>query len=56
MSKNVTRREFIKGMAASAVGLSAMSVLAPAAFADSTYTPGTYTASAKGISILSPSP
>ncbi len=59
MTKNVTRRDFLKGMAASAVGLTALGALAgctkeasapaPSAGSAAKYTPGTYSSSAKGI-------
>ena len=53
MAKELSRRDFLKGMAAGAMGIAAAGVLgtveAPKAHADALYTPGTYTASAKGI-------
>lgn len=47
---NISRREFLKGMAASAVGVAGMGVLGTvSAVADGpSYTPGTYTATAYG--------
>ena len=50
-NKNITRRDFLKGMAAGAVSLSAMAAVPAFAGADDAalYTPGTYSASAKGI-------
>ena len=53
MSKNISRRNFLKGVTASAVGLAGMTLL-PGCAAGNTeekgiYTPGTYTASAKGM-------
>ena len=62
-SKEISRRDFIKGMAAGAMGVAAMGVLggcaesgsaaaaapAAAAAAEALYKPGTYTAAAKGI-------
>ena len=55
MSKNISRRQFIKSMAAGAAGVTAfglMDGLGLSAFAEgeAIYVPGTYTASAKGIS------
>ena len=53
MAKDLSRRDFLKGMAAGAMGIAAAGVLgtveAPKAHAEALYTPGTYTASAKGI-------
>ena len=47
---NISRKDFLKGTAASALGLAVGSLLPAAASAqEATYTPGTYTASAKGI-------
>ena len=49
-NNNLSRRDFLKGAAASAMGFAAMGVLGSAtAFADGPYTPGTYTATADGI-------
>ena len=49
MSKNITRRDFLKGTAAGALGLAAMGIAGvPAASAAGTYTPGTYEATAYG--------
>ncbi len=55
MSKKLSRRQFIKSMAAGAAGVTAAGLLdgfGLSAFADgeAIYVPGTYTASAKGIS------
>ena len=54
MAKNISRRSFIKGIAASAAGVAGYGLLGSItpAFAEEAaiYTPGTYTASAKGIS------
>ena len=49
---NISRRSFLKGMAASGAALAAAGLSGIPAFADDalTYTPGTYTASARGIS------
>lgn len=57
MSKNISRRDFLKGMTAGAVSLAGMSLLSGCSTSDGgtsttsggTYTPGTYTASAKGM-------
>ena len=53
MAKELSRRDFLKGMAAGAMGIAAAGVLgtveAPKAHAEALYTPGTYTASARGI-------
>jgi len=50
MSKNLSRRDFLKGIGASAIGVAAAGVLGSSAvFADDVYTPGTYSASAEGI-------
>ena len=49
MSKNITRRDFLKGTAAGALGLAAMGIAgAPAASAAGTYKAGTYEATAYG--------
>ncbi len=49
MSKNLTRREFLKGTAAGAIGLAALGVAGiPAAKAEGTYKAGTYQATAYG--------
>ena len=52
-AKNLSRRDFLKGMTAGAVaaaGFGVMSVCnAPAAHADGIYTPGTYSATAEGM-------
>ena len=49
MSKNITRRDFLKGTAAGAVGLAAMGIAGlPVASAAGTYKPGTYEATAYG--------
>ncbi|MBR4473725.1 MAG: FAD-binding protein [Oscillospiraceae bacterium] len=49
MSKNITRRDFLKGTAAGAVGLAAMGIAGiPAASAAGTYKPGSYEATAYG--------
>ena len=50
--KNLSRRDFLKGTAASALGLAAASMMSPLAAMGAeagTYKPGTYTASAQGI-------
>ena len=50
--KNLSRRDFLKGTAASALGLAAASIMSPLAAMGAeagTYKPGTYTASAQGI-------
>ena len=53
MAKELSRRDFLKGMAAGAMGIAAAGVLggveAPRAHAEAKYTPGTYSATAKGI-------
>ena len=53
MAKELSRRDFLKGMAAGAMGIAAAGVLgtveAPKAHAEALYTPGTYSASARGI-------
>ena len=53
MAKELSRRDFLKGMAAGAMGIAAAGVLgtveAPKAHAEVLYTPGTYSASARGI-------
>ena len=49
MSKNITRRDFLKGTAAGALGLAAMGIAGvPAASAAGTYKAGTYEATAYG--------
>ena len=55
-NKEISRRDFIKGMAAGAVGMATMGVLgsypkaaAEEAAKEALYTPGTYSATAKGI-------
>lgn len=49
MSKNVSRREFLRKAGTGALGLAALSVIPAAVTAEeSLYTPGTYAASAKG--------
>ena len=53
LAKELSRRDFLKGMAAGAMGIAAAGVLgtveAPKAHAEALYTPGTYSASARGI-------
>ena len=54
MEKKLSRRQFIKSMAASAVGVTAFGLvdglnLKAAAEGEAIYTPGTYTATAKGL-------
>ncbi len=51
MSKNLSRRDFLRGTAASALGLAAASVLGTPVLAEEkgTYTPGTYSAKATGM-------
>ena len=53
MAKELSRRDFLKGMAAGAMGIAAAGVLgsvpAPAHAEGAKYTPGTYSATAKGI-------
>ena len=53
MAKELSRRDFIKGVAAGAFGVAAAGVLGSmpvvAAAEEAKYTPGTYTATAKGI-------
>ncbi|MGM9942425.1 MAG: FAD-binding protein [Bulleidia sp.] len=53
MSKNISRRNFLKGVTVSAVGLAGMTLLPGCASGGSEengiYTPGTYTATAKGM-------
>ncbi len=52
MSKNLSRRDFLKGSAAGMLGVAAASLMnAPLTFAEEsgTYTPGTYSATATGI-------
>ena len=48
MSKNVSRRSFLKGMmgVTGAAALTQLSVLSGVAIAEGVYTPGTYTATA----------
>ena len=49
MSKQLTRRDFLKGTAAGAIGLAALGVAGiPAAKAEGTYKAGTYQATAYG--------
>ena len=49
MSKQITRRDFLKGTAAGALGLAALGVAGiPSAKAEGTYKPGTYQATAYG--------
>ena len=51
MSKQLTRRDFLKGTAAGALGFAALGLTGvTAAKADSIYTPGTYMATVKGYS------
>ena len=49
---NISRREFIKGVAASAVGVAGFGILGSSAHAEAIYTPGTYTASANGMGLV----
>ena len=49
MSKELTRRDFLKGAAAAAVGGAFFGFGAPVKASAATYTPGTYTATANGI-------
>lgn len=49
MSKNLTRRDFLKGAAAAAVGSAFLGFGMPQKASAATYTPGTYTATANGI-------
>ena len=55
MSKNVSRRSFLKGMmgVTGAAALTQLSVLSGVAIAEGVYTPGTYTATAQGINTVS---
>jgi len=46
---NISRRQFMKGLAASAISVAAMGAIGVVS-ADGIYTPGTYSASAQGIS------
>ena len=53
-NKEISRRDFLKGMAAGAVGVAAAGVLGAAPFEAHAeeagiYTPGTYSAAARGI-------
>ena len=57
MSKNISRRNFLKGVTASAVGLAGMGLLSGCASkseenVQGIYTPGTYTATAKGMGVI----
>ena len=54
MSKNVSRRSFLKGMmgVTGAAALTQLSVLSGVAIAEGVYTPGTYTATAQGINTV----
>ena len=54
MSKNVSRRSFLKGMmgVTGAAALTQLSVISGVAIAEGVYTPGTYTATAQGINTV----
>ena len=54
MSKNVSRRSFLKGMmgVTGAAALTQLPVLSGVAIAEGVYTPGTYTATAQGINTV----